>query len=55
MTKGAGLCLQNELTKRGKISHFFHSGLEASDKQNVLELIGRKLVIATTGKESLDR
>ncbi len=50
MTKGAGMCLQHELANRGKVSHFFHSGLGASDKQNVHELIGRKLVIATTGK-----
>lgn len=49
MTKAAGLRLQQELTTAGKEPHFFHSGLAASQKETIHLLIGRELVIATTG------
>jgi hypothetical protein len=49
MTKAAGLRLQQELTTGGKQPHFFHSGLAASQKETIHFLIGRELVIATTG------
>jgi hypothetical protein len=49
MTKAAGLSLQAELRVKGKESHFFHSGLEAADKDKIHGVLGKMLVIATTG------
>ena len=49
MTKAAGLALQAELRVKGKESHFFHSGLEAADKDKIHGVLGKMIVIATTG------
>ena len=49
MTKAAGLALQAELRGKGKESHFFHSGLEAADKDRIHGVLGKITVIATTG------
>ena len=49
MTKAAGLALQAELRGKGKESHFFHSGLEAADKEKIHGVLGKMTVIATTG------
>jgi hypothetical protein len=54
MTRAAGLRLQQELTSAGKQPHFFHSSLPSSEKENIHALIGRELVIATTGKPQAD-
>ena len=51
MTKAAGVRLQQELTSAGKRPHFFHSGLDPSQKETIHLLIGRELVIATTGTD----
>jgi hypothetical protein len=49
MTKAAGLALQAELRVKGRESHFFHSGLEAADKDKIHGVLGKITVIATTG------
>jgi hypothetical protein len=49
MTKAAGLALQAELRVKGRESHFFHSGLEAADKDTIHGVLGKITVIATTG------
>ena len=49
MTKAAGLALQAELRVKGRESHFFHSGLEADDKDKIHGVLGKITVIATTG------
>ena len=49
MTKAAGLTLQSDLKEKGKDSQFFHSGLEIADKERIHGVLGKMIVIATTG------
>jgi hypothetical protein len=49
MTKKAGKELQSDMTRLGKKAHLFHSGLNANEKDQVHSLMGKDIVIATTG------
>ena len=49
MTKTAGINLQADIAKRGQVSHFFHSSLDAGEKEKIHGLMGKALIIATTG------
>ena len=51
MTKGVGTNIQKELKNMGKTSHFFHSGLTPSEKDQFRAVIREEnsVIVATTG------
>jgi len=48
MTKHAGTQLQDDLKQLGVPSEVFHAGMEPTEKQAILTILGTKCVIATT-------
>ena len=50
MTVAAGRALQTDMAKRGTAATLFHSGLEHGEKGKIHEVMGKSVVIATTGQ-----
>jgi superfamily II DNA helicase RecQ len=48
MTKTAGAQLQEDLKERGVTSQVFHAGMEPTEKGEILNVLGKTCVIATT-------
>ena len=50
MTVAAGRALQTDMAKRGTAATLFHSGLDYGEKEKIHEVMGKSVVIATTGQ-----